>query len=85
MSNPLFSSPTRFSMGTRTSSRKTSFTSCPPSIVMIGRTVMPFDFMSIRRNVIPSCCLTEGSVRTRQNIQSAYCARVVHVLAPLTT
>ncbi len=40
----------------------------------IGRTVMPGVFMSISRNEMPSCFFAAGSVRTRQKIQSAYCA-----------
>ncbi|MNR08492.1 hypothetical protein D3C85_1246530 [compost metagenome] len=68
---PLFSSPTRFSTGTRTLSKNTSLTSCSPSRVMIGRTVMPGDFMSINRKLMPRCCWASGSVRTRQKIQSA--------------
>ena len=42
-SQPRFSSPMSWSAGTFTSSKKTSLTSCPPSMVMIGRTVMPGD------------------------------------------
>ena len=54
-------------------------------MVMIGRTVMPGVFMSISRKEMPSCALAVGSVRTRQNIQSAYCASVVQIFWPLTT
>src|SRR5262245_29869740 len=57
----------------------------PPSMVTIGRTVMPGVFMSIRMKEIPSCFLAAGSVRTRQKIQSAYCAVVVQVFWPLMT
>ena len=52
---------------------------------MIGRTVTPGVFMSISRKEMPSCFLAVGSVRTRQKIQSAYCASVVQVFWPLTT
>ena len=34
---------------------------------------------------MPSCFFAAGSVRTRQKIQSAYCASVVQVFWPLTT
>ena len=54
-----------------TSSKNTSLTSWPPSMVWIGRTVMPGVFMSIRRKEMPSCFFAAGSVRTRQKIQSA--------------
>ena len=60
MSQPLFSSPTRQSSGTRTSSRKTSLTSCRPSIVMIGRTVTPGVFMSISSIVMPACGFSDA-------------------------
>ena len=53
-------------------------------MVMIGRTVTPGDFMSMRRNEMPDCGLAAGSVRTRQKIQSACWASVVQVLWPLT-
>ena len=76
----------RFSTGTLTFSSQTSFTSCAPSIVMIGRTVMPGVFMSMSRNEMPCCCFGAfGSVRTRQKIQSAYWPSVFQVFWPLTT
>ena len=81
---PLFSWKMRFSTGTFTFSNQTSLTSCSPPSVMIGRTVIPGDFMSIRRKLIPSCGLAAGSVRTRQKIQSACWASVVQVFWPLT-
>ncbi len=52
---------------------------------MIGRTVMPGVFMSISRNEMPSCFFAPLSVRTRQNIMSAYWPSVVHVFWPFTT
>ncbi|MOA19089.1 hypothetical protein D3C78_1394440 [compost metagenome] len=82
---PWFSWPTRFSTGTRTLSKNTSLTSCSPSRVMIGRTVMPGVFMSISRKEMPRCCCASGSVRTRQKIQSACWARVVQIFWPFTT
>ena len=81
---PLFSSSMRFATGTFTFSNKTSFTSCSPPSVMIGRTVMPGVFMSISRKQMPSCAWPSGSVRTRQKIQSACWASVVQVFWPLT-
>ena len=53
-------------------------------MVWIGRTVMPLLFMSMSRKEMPSCFLAPVSVRTRQKIQSAYCASVVQVFWPLT-
>jgi allophanate hydrolase len=44
---------------------------------MIGRTMTPGDFMSIRRKEMPDWGLALGSVRTRQKIQSACCAQAV--------
>src|ERR1700735_4174525 len=41
--------------------------------------------MSTSTNEMPSCFLASGSVRTRQKIQSAHCASVVHVFWPLIT
>src|SRR3954452_5074377 len=52
-------------------------------MVTIGRTVMPGVFMSNRMNEMPSCAFADGSVRHRQNIQSAYCASVVQIFWPL--
>src|SRR2546423_516195 len=53
----------RFSTGTFTSSKNTSLTSWLPSMVWIGRTVMPGVFMSQRMNVMPSCFFAAVSVR----------------------
>ena len=63
---PLPSSCTRFSTGTFTSSKKTSLTSWPPSIRMIGRTVMPGVFMSISRKEMPSWRLSRLGVGAHQ-------------------
>jgi hypothetical protein len=84
-SQPRSISPTSWSAGTRTLSKNTSLTSYPPSISSIGRTVTPGDFMSMSRNEMPCCFFAAGLVRTRQKIQSAYCASVVQVFCPLTT
>ena len=83
---PWFSSPTRFSPGTRTSSKNTSLTSKPPSISSIGRTVTPSVSIGTRIIEMPCCFLgASGSVRTRLKIQSAYWPSVVHVFWPLIT
>ncbi len=81
----MFSSPIRFSTGTRTFSKNTSLRWCPSVMPMIGRTVMPGDFMSISRNEMPSCFLASGLVRTRAKIMSAQCAIDVQIFWPLTT
>src|SRR6478736_184037 len=52
---------------------------------MIGRMVMPGDFISISRNEIPCCGFAAfGSVRTIAKHQSDQCALVVQILEPLT-
>ena len=43
-----------------------------PSMVMIGRTVMPLLFMSMSRKLMPVCGLPSLLVRTRQKIHSPY-------------
>ena len=68
-----------------TSSKNTSFTSQPPSMVWIGRTVMPGGLISASRNDMPSCFFTAGSVRASRKIQSACWASVVQVFCPLMT
>ena len=52
---------------------------------MIGFTVTPGVSMSMRRNEIPCCFLTLGSVCTKQKILSAQCAKDIQVFCPLTT
>ena len=73
-SSPCPARRSRLATGTRTSSKKTSFRLCSPSIEMIGLMRMPGVFMSMSRKLMPSCRRAEASVRTRQNIQSACCA-----------
>ena len=80
----MFSSPTRFSTGTLTSSNQTSFTSWPPSSMVMGRTVTPGVLMSMSRKEMPAWALPVRSVRTRQKIQSACWARVIQVFWPFT-
>ncbi|MCY1547288.1 hypothetical protein D9M68_833350 [compost metagenome] len=77
-------SPTRFSFGTRTFSRKTSVRPWPPSMEMIGRTVMPGVFKTMSRNEMPRCGLTVRSVRTRKKPQSEIVASLVQIFWPLT-
>ncbi len=85
MVQPPLSSPTRLLQGTRTLSKNTSQNSSSPAMLRIGRTVMPREEKSIRIKLIPACGLASGSVRTRQNIQFASCARVVQIFCPLIT
>ena len=82
---PLPGSLTTLRFGTRTSSRKVWQNGDAPLIRRIGLTVTPGDAISNRMNVMPSCFGTSGSVRTRQNIQSAWSAFEVHILEPLMT
>src|SRR6185295_1255903 len=49
-----------------------------PSMVMMGRTVTPGDFMSISRKEMPACGFAATWVRTRQKIQSACWASADH-------
>ena len=61
---PWFSSPIRFSAGTRTSSKKTSLTSKPPSISSIGRSVTPGESIGKTSIEMPRCFFSAvGSVR----------------------
>src|SRR6056300_1037469 len=83
-SHPLLSSPTRFSFGTLTLSKKVWQNSDSPLINSIGLTDTPSLAISISKKLIPCCLGADGSVRTRQNIQSALCALVVHILVPFT-
>ena len=64
---PSFSAPTRFSTGTRASSRKTSQKWLSPSIVRIGRTFTPGWCMSRMSQVMPLCFGASASVRTRSS------------------
>ena len=76
----------RFSAGTRTSSKKTSLTSKPPSSSSIGRSVTPGVSIGKTSSEMPRCFFSAlGSVRHRQKIQSACWPSVVQVFWPLTT
>ena len=83
MVQPPLSGPIRFSLGTFTSVKKVSQKGELPLISLIGRTSTPGDFMSIRRNEMPSCFLVL-SVRTSAKHMSAYCAPLVQIFWPLT-
>ena len=82
---PSFTLPTTLEAGTRTFSRNTSLNSASPVICRSGRMVMPGDFMSSSKNVMPLCLAAAGSVRTRKKPQSDTCAMLVHTFWPLST
>ncbi len=71
--------PTTFSLGTFTLSKNVSQKAGVWPSVNMGFTSTPGLFKSISRKVIPACFFTDWSVRTRQKIQSAYCANDVQV------
>jgi hypothetical protein len=50
----------------------------------IGCTSTPGVFMSMSRKEMPCCRLASRPVRTRQNIQSAWCAYEVQIFWPFT-
>ncbi len=54
-------------------------------MLTIGRTVMPGDFMSISRKLMPPCFLASRIGAHQQKIQSAQCAIEVQIFWPLTT
>ena len=81
---PSPSSPTTSVIGTRTSSKNTSLSSAPPSIVGSGRTSTPGACMSASTKVSPPCLL-DPSVRTSISVRSAYCACVDHRFSPVMT
>ena len=72
-SQPLFTSPTIWSFGTFTSSKKVSQKGELPLISRIGLVETPGVAMSNSRKLIPPC-LDSLEVRTRQKIQSALSA-----------
>ncbi len=85
ISQPPLSSPTSWSRGTTTSSKKVSQNGDLPEISTIGRVVTPGVSMSNSRKLMPVCFCAEKSVRTRQKIQSALSAYEVQIFWPLTT
>src|SRR5260370_2567218 len=84
MSHPLLSLPTRFALGTSTSSKKVWQNGDAPDIKVIGLVETPALSMSNRIKLMPSCLGAFGSVRTRQKIQSARSAYEVQIFEPLT-
>ena len=81
---PWFSSPTRFSRGTRTLSKNTSQNSLSAAMFRIGRTVMPGVFRSTSRKLMPDCFSTVLSVRTSMNMWVPSAPQVVQVFCPFT-
>ena len=77
--------PTTLALGTRTSVKKTSFWMCSPDSMRMGFTSTPGVVMSISRKVMPCWGMASRLVRTRQKIQFASWAWVVHSLWPLQT
>src|ERR1700683_1525620 len=84
MSHPLFMVPTRFSLGTMTSSKNVSQNGDEPEINVIGLVETPALSISNSTKLMPSCLGTLVLVRTRQKIQSAWSAYEVQIFEPLT-
>src|SRR5258708_2493546 len=84
-SQPRLTVPTTWDFGTRTLSKKVSQNGDRPEIKRSGLVETPFDAMSNRIKLIPSCFLAVASVRTRQKIQSAKLAYEVQIFWPLMT
>ena len=84
---PWFSSPTRFSAGTRASVKKTSLksTSSLSHIDANGRRTTPGVSVGISNTLMPLCLGAFGSVRTNVSSTSASWAPDVHTFWPLTT
>jgi hypothetical protein len=70
-SQPRLTVPTTLAFGTRTLSKNVSQNGDRPEINRIDFVDTPFEAMSNRIKLMPSCFLADGSVRTRQKIQSA--------------
>ncbi len=82
---PSFSAPTRFTTGTRTSSRNISANSVDPARVRSGLTVTPGASIGMASQEIPRCFGACGSVRTSSSHQSATSAWEVQIFEPVTT
>src|SRR5438128_12473941 len=82
-SQPRLTVPTTFAFGTRTLSKNVSQNGDLPEISRIGLVDTPFEAMSNRMKLMPSCFFAVGSVRTRQKIQSAKLAYDVQIFWPL--
>ncbi len=72
-SQPLLISPTSWSLGTFTSSKKVSQKGEEPLISRIGLVETPGDF-HVEQEEADAPCLDSAEVRTRQKIQSALSA-----------
>src|SRR5262245_15149492 len=81
---PRFSWPIKFDFSALTSSKKHWQKSELPAINSIGFTLTPGWSIEKSTKLMPSCFGALGSVRTRQNIQSALSANVVQIFDPLT-
>ena len=77
--------PSRFSLGTITSSRKSSQNSAWPVICVIGRMSTPADCMSTISIEMPLCLGPSVSVRASTPHQRAYWPQETQVLEPLST
>ena len=80
---PRFTSPMTFSLGTRTLSKYSSLKWWSPTMLMMGRMVMPGVLRSTRKKVMPRCFGASGSVRARRNIQSERWASLDHIFWPV--
>jgi hypothetical protein len=83
--HPWFTSPSRWSSGTRTSVKNTSLNEAPPVIWRSGRTSTPGAFMLTTKAVRPLCLGRSGSVRQMISPMSLNCAPEVHTFWPLMT
>ena len=71
---PEFSTPTRFSFGALTLSKKVSQNGDLPLMSVIGLVLTPSVAISISKKLMPLCFGSFGPVLTRANIQSALSA-----------
>ncbi len=72
------------SIGTATSSKKTSENSGAPCMVSMGRTVMPGESMSTNSAVMPLCAESGPPVRVSSTHRWEYWARLVQTFWPVT-
>ncbi len=76
--------PIWFSFSTRALVMKTSQNSEEPVICLSGRTSTPGWRMFIRKQLMPLCLATAGSVRASSSPQSARAPPLVQIFCPLT-
>jgi hypothetical protein len=81
---PWPSSPIVRSKGTGTSSKNTSANSCSPSMVSMGRIVIPGWPMSTNSAVMPRWAESAEPVRVSRTHRWAYWDRLVHTFCPVT-